>query len=101
MKNTSTIILVCLSLMSITVHAKPDREKGLPPGLAKKAERGQPLPPGWQKKLQKGQTLDKAVYDHGRVVVPLDDKGYISIRVEDKVIRLLNATREIIDVTTH
>lgn len=101
MKKLFIFLLTSLALTSVNVQAKPDKSKGLPPGLQKKAARGQELPPGWQKKLQKGQTLDKEVYDQGRVVVPLDDKGYVSIKVEDKVIRLLRATREIIDVTSH
>lgn len=101
MKTAAILLITSLALVMSNAQARPDKGGSLPPGLQKKAARGQALPPGWQKKLQKGARLDREVYDAGQVVVPLDNKGYISIRVEDKVIRLLKATREIIDVTSH
>ena len=100
MKKALIILFSSLALVSMTAHAKQDKHDDLPPGLKKNQARGKGLPPGWQKKLQKGQRLDKEVYDAGRVVVPLDNKGYISIKVDDKIIRLLKATHEIIDVTS-
>lgn len=99
MKTINILIVTALLLFSVNGHAGQDRL--LPEGIMKKSSKGKPLPPGWKKKLKKGSKLDKSVYDQGRVVVPLDKKGYISIRVEDKVIRLLKATREIVEVTGH
>ena len=98
MKNVFIILFTSLALLSINAQAKPDKSNKLPPGLQKKAAKGKSLPPGWQKKLSKGSRLDKAVYDEGRVVVPIDDKGIITLRVEDKMIRLFKATREIVEV---
>jgi len=79
-----------------SAYAKKD--KSLPPGLQKKAERGQPLPPGWQKKLAKGEILDRTVYAHSKQIGPVDSRGIVTIQVEDRVIRLYKATREIVDI---
>ncbi len=79
-------------------HGHKNKKKRLPPGLQKKVERGQALPPGWQKKVTRGQVLDYRVYRHGRVIIPVDKYGAVSILVDNKVIRVIQATREILDV---
>ena len=53
---------------------------------------------GFSKKLRKGEPLDPAVYQHGQVVTPVDDKGQVTIKVDGKLIRLYEATREIIEI---
>ena len=68
----------------------------LPPGLQMNHERGKPLPPGWQKKLKVGDVLDKQVYEQGQVVARRD--GVITIRVDDRLIRLAKDTREILAI---
>ena len=98
MKNLAILFLASMALTSANVQAKPDKSKGLPPGLQKKAARGQALPPGWQKKLAVGQRMDRAVYDHGQIVVPVDKKGILTLRVEGKLVRLMSATREIVEI---
>ena len=98
MKNLAILFVASMALASTNVQAKPDKSKKLPPGLQKKVASGQALPPGWQKKLAVGQRMDKAVYDHGQVVVPLDKKGILTMRVEGKLVRLVNATREIVEI---
>lgn len=70
----------------------------LPYGLQKKLNRGQSLPPGWQKKLYVGRVLDKRIYRHGDIVVPIDRHGLVTLRVEGKLIRLYQATREIAEI---
>jgi hypothetical protein len=95
---------VLLLILAITVvapaHAKNDKHPGknLPPGLQKKAARGEPLPPGWQKKLQVGRIMDRDIYRHGTIVVPVDPHGLITVRVEGRLVRLVEATHEIIDI---
>ncbi|MFV0594682.1 hypothetical protein [Shewanella sp.] len=79
-------------------HEHDKRDKDLPPGLQKKADKGQPLPPGWQKKLRRGDILDYDIYDRGRVVVPLDRDGRISIEVEGSIIKLDEKSRKILDI---
>ena len=79
-------------------HDYKHKHKRLPPGLRKKLERGGALPPGWQKKVARGEVLDIRVYRHGRVIVPLDRHGAVSILVDNRVIRLIHATRVILDV---
>ncbi|MDF2180004.1 hypothetical protein P2G88_17250 [Aliiglaciecola sp. CAU 1673] len=74
-----------------------DKEKALPPGLQKKVAEGKPLPPGWQKKLEVGHTLDKDIYQRGKVLDRTDD-GTVAIQVEDKVIRVIEDTREIVGI---
>lgn len=74
------------------------KDKPLPPGLQKKLERGGELPPGWQKKLAKGEILDQQVYDRGHIVTPVDKLGNVVLEVEDRMLRLNKATREIVDI---
>ena len=42
--------------------------------------------------------METRVYEHSRVVVPVDRKGVITVQVEDRVVRLIQATREIVEV---
>ncbi|MEH6458234.1 MAG: hypothetical protein V7749_18035 [Cocleimonas sp.] len=79
-------------------HNNKHKKKRLPPGLQKKVDRGQALPPGWQKKVARGQVLDVRVYRQGRVIIPIDKYGAVSILVDDRVIRVIQATRVILDV---
>lgn len=97
----SIIVLLCIA--ASPVNAKNDKDKGqpLPPGLQKKAMKGKPLPPGWQKKLAKGQVMDREVYRQSQVVVPVDNKGLLTVRIEGKLVRLFAATREIVEVLEH
>lgn len=79
-------------------QAKNDKEKRLPPGLQKNVESGKRLPPGWEKKLKVGEILDEEVYDQGRVVVKNIDDGLVTISLEGKLIRVIENTREIVDI---
>lgn len=81
-----------------TAQAKNDKQKELPPGLEKKVQSGKSLPPGWQKKLMKGDVLDRRVYEYGRVVNRDPEHGTISIAAENKVIRVIENTREIVEI---
>ena len=79
--------------------------KALPPGLAKKVARGEKLPPGWQKKIARGEVLPQTVYAQAQplpeVVIrklPPPPAGTILITLDGKVLRLLEATRTIVDV---
>ncbi len=84
---------------------KKKHDKALPPGLQKKAARGGELPPGWQKKLQRGQLIDPLVYarceplePHLLARLPVGPAGTVTVYVEGRVVRLLEKTREIIDI---
>lgn len=79
-------------------QAKSDKEKPLPPGLQKKVTHGGELPPGWQKKLAVGESLDPEIYDSAQVLMPIDNDGIITIAVEDRIVRLIDATREIVEI---
>ncbi|AZZ94980.1 hypothetical protein EUZ85_00515 [Hahella sp. KA22] len=96
-------ILLLISIFTLSfnfnAYAKDDKKHDLPPGLQKKVDRGGQLPPGWQKKLHKGDILDQTVYDHG-VIYP-DDDGVETVYVEDKIIKIIKSTREIIDILNH
>ncbi|GFD82595.1 hypothetical protein KUL118_54570 [Tenacibaculum sp. KUL118] len=90
-----------LALNTLPAHSNPNnphKDKDLPPGIEKKYERTGELPPGWEKKLSVGNRLDKHVYDHARVIVPLGDDGLVTVRIENKVVRLIQATREIVEI---
>lgn len=81
------------------------KQKPLPPGLQKKAARGKPLPPGWQKKLARGEVLPAAAYDARQPLppdlrrqLPPDPPGTVTIEVDGEIVRILQDTREIIDI---
>lgn len=100
-----SILIVTASLaMTGSALAKNDKDNGngksesLPPGLLKKVDQGKPLPPGWQKKLSRGDILDRDIYSRGKVVVPIGKDGTVSIDVDGTVIRLMENTREIVDI---
>ena len=96
-KTLLALVVVSLSFGG-AAYAKNDKEKKLPPGLQKKVESGKSLPPGWQKKLAVGEKLDKEVYEHGKVVTKDIDNGLITIKVEGKIVKVVEKTREIVDI---
>jgi len=84
---------------------KGKKDKGLPPGLAKKVERGGELPPGWQKKCVRGETMPQEVYKQCEplpqdvvVQLPPAPPDTITVTVSGKAVRLAKATLEILDV---
>jgi len=94
----SLAIIICLSSTPVLAKKEKDKNKQLPQGLQKKLDRGGTLPPGWQKKFVKGQVLDEPVYNHSEVVIPMDSNGMLTVRVEGKLIKLIEATREIVEI---
>lgn len=84
---------------------KPPSEKARPPGGAKKVTSGETLPPGWQKKIAPGAVLPSAVYSQAQplpeVVIrklPPPPAGTMLVILDGKLLRLLEATRTIVDV---
>ena len=78
---------------------------GLPPGLKKKAASGKALPPGWQKKIAPGEVMPREVYGIAeplpkdvRSKLPPEPKGTVTVKVDDRIVRVYESTREIIDV---
>ena len=97
-KHTASMgFVLSLLLLSMPVEAKKEH-KDLPPGLQKRVESGKPLPPGWQRKLAVGDILSDDVYRRGRVVKRERDEGLVTITVEGKLIRLIENTREIVEI---
>lgn len=99
MKQVITLLVV-LGLCSGPALARNDKNKAgsLPQGLQMKLERGGTLPPGWQRKLVRGEVLEEPVYRQSEIVIPVDSRGLLTVRVEGKLIQLVEATREIIEV---
>ena len=86
-------------------HVTTKKGKGLPPGLAKKVARGGSLPPGWQKKCVRGEIMPPDVYRQCHplpqevvVKLPPPPPGTILVTVHGKIVRLVKASREILDV---
>ncbi len=86
-------------------NKKSGPDKALPPELAKKVVRSEKLPPGWQKKIARGEVLPQTVYAQAQplpeVVIrklPPPPAGTILVTLDGKVLRLLEATRTIVDV---
>jgi len=92
------MIAVLTGLCFNPVLAKKDKDKPLPQGLQMKVDRGGSLPPGWEKKLVKGEVMEEPVYNHSEIVIPLDSEGLLTVRIEGKLIRLVQATREIVEI---
>ncbi|HEY9042992.1 MAG TPA: hypothetical protein VIN66_12505 [Rheinheimera sp.] len=94
------ILLTCslALLISQPLMAAPDKDKPLPPGLAKKVAQGKPLPPGWQKKLAPGQFLPDDYYRRGVVLGRPNSDGIISIQIEGTVVELFEHSREIVRI---
>ena len=80
-------------------RSNPESRKQLPPGLAKKDK----LPPGWQKKLAVGERVPDDVWAH-RVPVPREitlgdtPAGTINVRINDRIVRVAERTREVLDI---
>ncbi|OUR71638.1 hypothetical protein A9Q78_09460 [Methylophaga sp. 41_12_T18] len=88
-------------------HKKDNKKKALPPGLQKKVARGGQLPPGWQKKVARGEVLDGELYNSSTRlpsdiidILPTSPDGTSIRRIEDKVVRVMDATGVILDVLT-
>ncbi len=80
---------------------KVKKEKSIPYGLQKKVQRGGQLPPGWQKKIAKGEVLDQDILNRGRVIKTdeySDIRGTKIYEIQDKIVRISNATKIILDV---
>ena len=91
-------VIACLTCAPAFAKKENDKHKQLPPGLQKKLERGGALPPGWEKKIVRGELLDESIYENSKTVIPVDADGAVTVRVEDKLIKVLETTREIIDI---
>ena len=99
LKNTIALaVIICLSSAPALAKKEKDKNKQLPQGLQMKLDRGGSLPPGWQKKLVKGEVLEEPIYNHSEVVIPIDSKGMLTVRVEGKLIKIIEATREIVEI---
>ena len=79
--------------------------KTLPPGVAKKGAPATKLPPGWQKKITRGEVIPQTVYAQAQplpeVVIrtlPPPPAGTILVTLDGKLVRLVEATRTIVDV---
>jgi len=97
-KSIILIIVTALALIAGPAFSKQDKEaKTLPPGLQKKADIGN-LPPGWKKKMVVGSTIGEGVVGQGVIIDSVDESGVVTIKVEDKIIRLIKATREIVEI---
>ncbi|MES9899471.1 MAG: hypothetical protein ABW148_10655 [Sedimenticola sp.] len=86
-------------------HKKTKKQKSLPPGLQKKVARGGQLPPGWQKKVARGEVLEADLYAASRGLprdildrLPQSPDGTSIRHVEDRVVRIIDATGLILDV---
>jgi hypothetical protein len=97
--------LIRAQLLSQEHAASQQADRNLPPGLQKKVARGRALPPGWQKKVTPGRSLDYHLYRQGESLpvsllrrLPPPPIGAEILRIEDKVVLLNSATRNILDV---
>ena len=92
------LVGICFNPVLANKEKDKDKDKQLPKGLQMKLDRGGSLPPGWQKKLVKGEVLDEAIYDQSEVAIPVDSEGLLTVRVDRKLVRIIEATREIVEI---
>jgi hypothetical protein len=81
------------------------KKKSLPPGLAKKLARGGTLPPGWQMKVARGEVIDYEAYKNAN---PLPEEllkklssipeGTVLLQVGNKIVKVIEASRKIVDL---
>jgi len=83
------------------------KKKNLPPGLQKKLARGGELPPGWQKKVARGEVLAGPLYSRSVKLphdllrrLPAAPPGSEYLRLEDRIFRILDDSRKILDIFT-
>ncbi len=77
------------------------KQKSIPYGLQKKTQKGEPLPPGWQKKIRKGEVMDEDMLKRAKVIHSKDypkTPGSEIYQIENKIFRVMKATREILEV---
>ncbi len=48
--------------------------------------------------MAKGEIMDENIYQRSQVVVPIDSRGLITIRIEGELVKLYKATREIVEI---
>jgi len=80
--------------------SNPSARSQLPPGLAKKNK----IPPGWQKKIGVGQRIPDDIWVHRvplpheiLVKLPPPPPGVIHVRIEDRVLKVIEKTHEVLD----
>ena len=56
------------------------------------------LPAGWQQQLKVGTTLNRDLFEASEVVYRDPELGLMTIQLEDKFVRVVAATHEILDV---
>lgn len=79
----------------------PEERRALPPGLAKKGK----IPPGWRKKLARGKPVPMDVWEQRqplpediRITLPVPPEGVVLVRIHDRVLKVRESTRELLDV---
>ncbi|GGG51294.1 hypothetical protein GCM10011403_05570 [Pseudohongiella nitratireducens] len=96
---TVGVVFLCTAFVSSFSQAQPGQNpNSLPPGLQKKVEEGKPLPPGWERKLEIGGYLDRDIYRRADVLYRDREEGRVTVRIEGKVIRLIENSLEIVDI---
>lgn len=91
-------LLLATLLLQGPLFAANDKQKPLPRGLQMKLDRGGSLPPGWERKVVRGEVLDESLLEQSEIAVPVDSDGLLTVRIGGKLIKVIEATREIIDV---
>ncbi|MDB6027233.1 MAG: hypothetical protein JWM68_3456 [Verrucomicrobiales bacterium] len=90
---------------SFEEKGKGKKNKGLPPGLAKKVENGGKLPPGWEKKVSVGEKISVEVLKECKPLpkelvlkLPPPPVGTLTLTIDGKIVRLMEASKVILDV---
>ncbi|MBU1107347.1 MAG: hypothetical protein KKB51_11810 [Candidatus Riflebacteria bacterium] len=91
--------------LQLNYHSRYGYYRNLPPGLAKRLADGKGLPPGWRNKIIIGEILPTEIYYQTNYLpvyiieyLPPQPEGTQLVVADGKIIRLIEATKTIIDV---
>lgn len=100
MKFSARIVTALIgALLGTTMGGAQAADRGhyAPQGVEKKRDVAA-LPDGWRKQLSEGEVLTYELFRHGKVVYRDAATGTVAVRLENKVVRLVEQTREIVDI---
>ncbi|MCU7555713.1 hypothetical protein OCL06_14065 [Alteromonas sp. ASW11-19] len=92
------VIVFCVSALFFSSSNAADRGHGPVEIIPSVTETKKRLPSGWQQQLQVGGILHHRVFEASEIVYRDPALGLLTIQLEDKFVRLVEATHEIVDI---
>ncbi|TJY61891.1 hypothetical protein E4T66_06475 [Sinimarinibacterium sp. CAU 1509] len=84
-------------------HGKA-KDKKLNKGMEKRLASGKGLPPGWQKKMSRGDVVPSDIWRYHEPLpssiirrLPPQPEGVVTVRIDNQVVRVIEATHVLLD----